>query len=89
VDGLPSNANRAVRVNESRDHPQHRGSEQRHLGIFTDYSDDLLLENNECFGSQGEHGIVSDSEDRPVIETTASTIAAGGIQINADPASLA
>ena len=25
-------------------------------GIFTDYSDDLLIENNETFGSQAEHG---------------------------------
>ena len=59
-------------------------------GIFTDYSDDLLLEDNECFGSQDEHGIyVSNSGDRPVIRNNrVHDNAAGGIQINADPAML-
>jgi hypothetical protein len=37
-------------------------------GIFTDFADDLLLENNECFGSVAEHGIyVSNSGERPVL----------------------
>jgi parallel beta-helix repeat protein len=56
-------------------------------GIFTDYSDDLLLEYNECSGSAIEHGIyVSNSGDRPVIRfNTVHDNNASGIQINADP----
>lgn len=59
-------------------------------GIFTDYSDDLLIENNETYGSQAEHGIyVSNSGDRPVIRNNrVHDNAASGIQINADPAML-
>jgi parallel beta-helix repeat protein len=57
-------------------------------GIFTDFSDDLLLEYNECAGSVLEHGIyVSNSGDRPVIRfNTVHDNNAAGIQINADPA---
>lgn len=59
-------------------------------GIFTDYSDDLLLECNECAGSAIEHGIyVSNSGDRPVIRyNLVHDNHASGIQINADPALL-
>lgn len=57
-------------------------------GIFTDYADDLLIENNECYGSQAEHGIyVSNSGDRPWLRNNrCHDNAASGIQINADPA---
>jgi len=38
-------------------------------GIFTDFSDNLLIENNTCFGSRTQHGIyVSNSCSNPVIE---------------------
>jgi len=55
-------------------------------GIFTDFSDDLLLENNECFGSMVEHGIyVSNSGDRPVLRgNRVHDNNASGIQLNAD-----
>src|SRR4051812_40483897 len=37
-------------------------------GLFTDFSDDLLIEGNESFGATIEHGIyVSNSGDRPTI----------------------
>jgi hypothetical protein len=37
-------------------------------GIFTGFVDDLLIEDNETYGSVIEHGIqVSNSGDRPVI----------------------
>lgn len=37
-------------------------------GILTSHCDDLLLENNECYGSVLEHGIyVANSGDRPVV----------------------
>jgi hypothetical protein len=59
-------------------------------GIFTDFSDDTLLEQNECFGSIREHGIyVSNSSDRAVIRGNhCHDNSASGIQINADPAFL-
>ena len=55
-------------------------------GIFTDFSDDLLLENNECYGSVAEHGIyVSNSGDRPVVRgNRVHDNNASGIQLNAD-----
>lgn len=37
-------------------------------GIVTSFCDDLLLENNECYGSVQQHGIyVANSGDRPVV----------------------
>lgn len=56
-------------------------------GIFTDYSNDLLIENNICRTSTEEHGIyVSNSGDRPVIRgNLCYNNNASGIQINADP----
>jgi parallel beta-helix repeat protein len=37
-------------------------------GIITSHSPDLLIENNECFGSRIEHGIyVANSADRPIV----------------------
>src|SRR5262249_44934396 len=59
-------------------------------GLFTDYSDDLLIEYNECAGSRVEHGIyVSNSGDRPVIRyNLVHDNNASGIQINADPSLL-
>lgn len=55
-------------------------------GIFTGFTDDLLLENNECSDSGIEHGIyVSNSSDRSVIRNNlVHHNNASGIQINAD-----
>lgn len=57
-------------------------------GIFTDYSNYALLENNECSYAGDEHGIyVSNSGDYPTIRgNRVHHNAASGIQINADPA---
>jgi parallel beta-helix repeat protein len=58
----------------------------RTWGVFTGFSDDLRIENNEAFGSREEHGIyVSNSSDRPVIRGNRLHHNAGcGVQINAD-----
>src|SRR5690606_32820188 len=55
-------------------------------GIFTGFTDDILIEYNECLNSIDEHGIyVSNSSDRSVIRyNTCHHNNRGGIQINAD-----
>jgi Right handed beta helix region len=55
-------------------------------GIFTGFTDDLLLEYNECLNSIDEHGIyVSNSSDRSIIRyNECHHNNRGGIQINAD-----
>jgi len=55
-------------------------------GIFTGFTNDLLVENNICSGSGDEHGIyVSNSSDRPVLHSnTCFSNRGSGIQINAD-----
>ncbi len=55
-------------------------------GIFTGYVDDLLVENNETYGSVLEHGIyASNSADRPVIRGNHShDNHANGIHMNGD-----
>lgn len=57
-------------------------------GIFTDYSDDLVLEGNECHDSGNEHGIYfSNSGDRVIIRGNyCHDNNSSGIQINSDPA---
>lgn len=72
VDGLrASNANRAaVRIDQSHHVTVRNGvfANNGTWGIFTDFSDDTLLEDNTCSGSVGEHGIyVSNSSDRPIV----------------------
>jgi parallel beta-helix repeat protein len=72
VDGLrASNANRAaVRIDQSHHVTVRNGvfANNGTWGIFTDFSDDTLLEGNTCSGSVGEHGIyVSNSSDRPTV----------------------
>jgi len=56
-------------------------------GIFTDYSNYSLLENNECSYSGDEHGIyVSNSSDFSIIRgNRVHHNSSSGIQINADP----
>ena len=55
-------------------------------GIFTDFSDDLLIEKNQTFGSVVEHGIyASNSGDRPVIRGNRVYNNRGnGIHVNGD-----
>jgi hypothetical protein len=72
VEGLrASNANRAaVRIDQSHHVTVRNGvfANNGTWGIFTDFSDDTLLEGNTCSGSVAEHGIyVSNSSDRPVV----------------------
>jgi parallel beta-helix repeat protein len=90
IDGLHAfNAHRAaVRVDQS-DHVTVRTGvfgNNATWGIFTDFSDDLLLENNECYASGTQHGIyVSNSGDWPVVRGNRVHDNAGcGIQLNAD-----
>jgi parallel beta-helix repeat protein len=90
IDGLHSfNANRAaVRLDQS-DHITVRNGifgNNATWGIFTDFCDDLLLENNECYASGTQHGIyVSNSGDRPTVRGNRVHDNAGcGIQLNAD-----
>ncbi len=72
IDGLRStNANRAaMRIDQSPNITARNCVFGNNLtwGIFTDFSDDLLLEGNECFGSVQQHGIyVSNTCTRPVV----------------------
>jgi len=55
-------------------------------GIFTGFTDDIIIENNVCANSIDEHGIyVSNSSDRPIIRYNECYGNSGtGIQINAD-----
>ncbi len=90
VDGLRSSSgNRAaVRVDTSPHVTIRNGvfAGNATWGIFTNHSDDLLLENNACYASGTEHGIyVSNSGDRPIIRGNRSYNNGGcGIQLNAD-----
>ncbi len=55
-------------------------------GIFTGFTDDIIIEYNECLNSIDEHGIyVSNSSDRSIIRyNSCHHNTRGGIQINAD-----
>lgn len=56
-------------------------------GIFIDHSSDFLLENNECYGSQVEHGIYhSNSGDNFIMRGNYLHHNSGcGIHVNGDP----
>jgi parallel beta-helix repeat protein len=90
IDGLRSfGANRAaVRVDQSSHVTVQNGvyGNNARWGIFTDFADDLRLENNECYGSVAEHGVyVSNSGDRPIVRGNRLHDNAGaGVQLNAD-----
>jgi len=90
IDGLQAfNANRAgIRVSNSPHVTVQNGvfGNNSKWGIFTDFTDDLLLQNNECYSSAQQHGIyVSNSSQRPTIKGNRShDNAQCGIQINAD-----
>lgn len=55
-------------------------------GIFTSFCDDILIEDNECSGSEDEHGIYfSNSADRPTIRgNTVHHNNKNGIHMNGD-----
>jgi parallel beta-helix repeat protein len=55
-------------------------------GIFTSYSDDLVIEGNECAFNREQHGIyVSNGGDRPVVrDNVCHDNARCGIQLNGD-----
>jgi hypothetical protein len=90
IDGLRSfSATRAaVRVDSSPNVTIRNGvfGNNTVWGIFTDFSDDLLIEKNECYGSVQQHGIyVSNSGDRPVVRgNRVHDNHDSGIQLNAD-----
>jgi parallel beta-helix repeat protein len=90
LDGLRSfNANRAAIRIDQADHITVKNGvygDNATWGIFTDFSDDLLLENNECYASGTQHGIyVSNSSQRPVVRGNRLHDNAGcGLQLNAD-----
>ena len=90
IDGLRSfNANRAaVRIQGSQFITVRNGvfGDNATWGIFTGFSDDLLIENNECYGSVQQHGIyVSNSAKRPVVRGNRIHHNAGcGLHMNGD-----
>ena len=90
VVGVPRAGIRAV--GSPDDHSQfvtirnNRADQNGRWGIFTGYSEDLLIEHNETSRSADEHGIyVSNSADRPTLRHNVSWgNNASGIQLNAD-----
>jgi len=90
IDGLRSRGARraAVRVSGSKFVTVMNGvfADNGRWGIFTDFSDDLLLERNDLSGSADEHGIyISNSGDRPIVRgNRVHGNNASGIPINAD-----
>ena len=90
IEGLRAfNANRAALRVEGGHHVTVRNcvfGNNATWGLFTGFSDDLLIENNECFGSATQHGIyVSNSGDRPTLRGNRCHDNFGsGIQLNAD-----
>lgn len=90
VDGFRSfNANRAGLRVQGGHHVTVRNcvfGDNATWGMFTGFSEHLLIENNECYGSTNEHGIyVSNSADHPVLRGNRCwSNGGGGIQLNAD-----
>ncbi|MCP4650107.1 MAG: hypothetical protein GY853_08540 [PVC group bacterium] len=64
-----------------------RVSNMGSVGISTSFAVDILIENNEVWGSGNTHGVyVANSGDNPIVRGNASyNNDRGGIQINADP----
>lgn len=85
VTGVPRAGIRSV-INHHVVIRNNRAIDNGRWGIFTGFSEDLLIENNEAAGSDIEHGIyVSNSADRPVIRgNRVWGNERSGIQINAD-----
>lgn len=89
-DGLQSFQadNAAVRIIECSKVTVRNGVYGNNLrwGIVTSHSDDLLLENNDCYGSIEQHGIyVANSGDRPIVRgNRLHDNAASGLRSNGD-----
>ncbi len=85
VVGLPRAGIRAV-LNEHVEILNNVADQNGRWGIFTGFSDDLLIEGNVCSNSRDEHGIYdSNSGDRPVIRgNTVYGNHANGIHMNGD-----
>ncbi|MEX2188887.1 MAG: right-handed parallel beta-helix repeat-containing protein [Pirellulales bacterium] len=83
--GLPRAGIRAV-VNHHVTIRNNRADQNGRWGIFTGFSDDLLIENNETSRSVEEHGIyASNSGDRPVVRgNTIWGNHGNGIHLNGD-----
>ncbi len=83
-------ANRAGLAVRYSDHVTVSGcrfADNEKWGIITSFADDMLFENNECYGSKVEHGIYhANSGDRFVIRGNLVHDNAGnGIHLNGDP----
>ena len=85
VNGMPRAGIRSV-VNDHVTIRNNRVDLSGRWGIFSGFSDDLLIENNEASRSQAEHGIyVSNSGDRPTIrDNIIWGNASNGIHMNGD-----
>ena len=85
VVGMPRAGIRSV-VNHHVTIRDNRVDQSGRWGIFSGFSNDLLVENNETSRSQAEHGIyVSNSGDRPTIrQNLVWGNAAAGIHMNGD-----
>lgn len=55
-------------------------------GIFTNHSNDVVIEKNDIYGSKNQHGVyLSNSGDRPIVrENTLYNNKLSGVQLNAD-----
>ncbi|HLN02906.1 MAG TPA: right-handed parallel beta-helix repeat-containing protein [Bryobacteraceae bacterium] len=90
LDGLRSfNANRAaIRIDNSPNVTVQNGvyGNNAEWGIFTDFSNNSLIRNNECYGSVAQHGIyISNSSQSPIVRANWLHDNAGaGVQLNAD-----
>jgi hypothetical protein len=90
LDGLRSfDANRsAIRIDNSPNVTVQNGvyGNNAEWGIFTDFSNNSLIRNNECYGSVAQHGIyVSNSSQSPIVRANWLHDNAGaGVQLNAD-----
>jgi hypothetical protein len=90
VDGFVSNGHTRAGMRAALSHHitfrNNRCGNNGVWGIFTGFVDDLLIENNETYGSIDEHGIyVSNSGDRPVIRGNHThDNNANGIHMNGD-----
>ena len=85
VNGMPRAGIRSV-TNQHVTIRNNHADANGYWGIFTGFSDDLLIENNVTSHSVNQHGIyVSNSGDRPVIRGNTSWGNAGaGIHMNGD-----
>jgi parallel beta-helix repeat protein len=89
IDGLAvTRGKRGIRVDQSNHVTVRRCRcyDNEVQGIFSNYSDDLIVEYNECVGTRVQHGIyVSNGGDRPIVRfNTCRDNARCGIQLNGD-----